>query len=230
MATMIGDVTAETLTDTEALALGVSSIVHGGELDPDNEVVNARLAGGGLPQTDKEGRPIISYRQYEEISRAGGRLDQYAMRMIRPGYRGTWVIQASKYLKWFGLGYEGVGCPPEKTHMASDIRREVEDELRNQIEWAEDVSEITMQRKAEQFIHKHKEQIAAEIARRMGRTVSKRPVRTVTPVDTSDEITIFYCKDKYPECSRFFDNDKGLKFHWRKDHESAIKSRKVDTE
>lgn len=34
----------------------------------------------------------------------------------------------------------------------------------------------------------------------------------------SQNATAFFCKDKYAECPRFFDNTRALKFHWKKDH------------
>ena len=221
MATVVDGVTADTLTDDEALALGLSSIVHAGQLDPDNYAVNAALSTAGLPQLDKEGRPIISYKQYKEIGNAGGRMDGYAMRVMRPGHRGTWLVQASKYLKWFGLGYEAVGGPPEESHLAGEIRRQVEGELAATVD-TDGSDERQATRKIEQFILKHSKSISDEIAKRMGRpTQAKRPVRTAQPIDDSDDedaVTIFYCKDKYPDCKRFFDTSKGLNFHWSKDH------------
>lgn len=230
MATMIGDVSAETLTEDEALALGVSTIVHAGEIDPDNYAVNAALASAGVPQVDKEGRPIISFKQYEEIGRASGRVDGYALRVMRPGARGTWIVQASKYHKWFGLGYEAVGTPPERTHLAVAIREQVTDELKASVE-VDDLDERQIARKIDAFIHKNSKAIAEEVAKRMGVAVpSRRPVRTVQPVEESaDELVMFYCRDKYPECNkgpggkgRVFDNQPALKLHWRKDHEGGF--------
>ena len=230
MATMIGDVSAETLTEDEALALGVSTIVHAGQIDPDNYAVSAALSAAGLPQIDKEGRPIISFKQYEEIGKAGGRVDGYAIRVMRPGTRGTWLVQASKYIKWFGLGYEAVGSPPERTHLGVAVRKQVEDELAGTVD-VDGLDERATMRKIEQFIHKHSVAIAEEISTRMGvrKVAPRRPAKTVQPVDTAadtDSITLFYCRDKYPECKRVFDNEAGLKFHWRKQHEGALKSNK----
>ena len=229
MATMIGDVSAETLTEDEALALGVSTIVHAGQIDPDNYAVSASLASAGLPQVDKEGRPIISFKQYEEIGAVGGRVDGYAIRVMRPGARGTWIVQASKYLKWFGLGYEAVGSPPENTHLGMALRKQIQDELEATVD-TEGLDERAAARKIEQFIHKHSAAIADEIAARMGtkRAAPRRPAKTIQPVEATgdDSITLFYCRDKYPECKRVFDNEAGLKFHWRKQHEGALKSNK----
>lgn len=229
MATMIGDVSAETLTEDEALALGVSTIVHAGQIDPDNYAVSASLASAGLPQVDKEGRPIISFKQYEEIGAVGGRVDGYAIRVMRPGARGTWIVQASKYLKWFGLGYEAVGSPPEKTHLAAAVRQQVEGELADSVD-TDGLDERQSAKKIEQFIIKNARAVSEEISRRMGvKTPARRPVRTVEPVEAAADtegITLFYCRDKYPECKRVFDNEAGLKFHWRKQHEGALKSNK----
>ena len=226
MATMIGDVSAETLTEDEALALGVSTIVHAGQIDPDNYAVSASLAAAGLPQIDKEGRPIISFKQYEEIGKAGGRVDSYAIRVMRPGTRGTWIVQASKYLKWFGLGYEAVGSPPEKTHLAMAVRQQVERELADTVD-VDGLDERATARKIEQFINKHTTAIADEIVTRMGakRAAPRRPAKTIQPVEATadtDGITLYYCRDKYPECKRVFDTEAGLKFHWRKQHEGVL--------
>lgn len=224
MATLIGDVSAETLTEDEALALGISTIVHAGEIDPDNYAVSAALQTAGIPQMDKEGRPIISYRQYTEIGKAGGRVDGYALRVLRPGTRGTWIVQASKYLKWFGLGYEALGCPPEHTHLAAEIRRSIEAEMASALD-LEGLDERQSAKKIEQFINKNAKAVAQEISDRMQPRGSKRPVRTVQPVEAAvdtDGITLYYCRDKYPDCKRVFDNDKGLKFHWRKEHEGVL--------
>lgn len=226
MATMLNGVSAETLTEDEALALGLSTIVHAGQIDPDNYAVNAALSSAGLPQVDKEGRPIISFKQYEEIGRVGGRVDNYAIRVMRPGVRGTWIVQASKYLKWYGLGYEAVGTPAEHTHLALEIRRIVERELAAEVD-IEGLNENAATKKVEQFINKHREAISAEIAKRMGHAPARRPVRTVEPIEAQrdDEITFYFCRDKYPECKRAFDSQQGLKLHWRKDHEGAFKPR-----
>ena len=99
-----------TLSEEDAHALGLSTVVSGGAIvDPDSMMVEAIIEGGGLPQTDRDGRPIISFRQYEQLQKADARLDGYALRMTFPGQKGTWPIQASKYLKWYGLGYRAIG-------------------------------------------------------------------------------------------------------------------------
>ena len=228
---MIGDVSAETLTDDEALALGLSSIVHAGQMDPDNYAVNAMLSQGGVPQVDREGRPIISFRQFEEVSASGGRVDGYAIRVMRPGHRGTWTVQASKYHKWFGLGYEAVGCPPDKTHTAISVRAQVIGELIATVELDDTLNENQINRRIHQFLTKHQKAITAEVLKRVGGkpSVARRPVRTVEPADNDDDtdVTFYRCSDKYPDCKRFFDNPTGLKLHWRKDHEGAFKPRKV---
>lgn len=164
---------AETLTEDEALSLGMSTIVHGGVADPDNEFIDAMLNNPDqAPQQDRDGRPIISYKQYLAMGKTNQRLDNYALRMFRPGSRGVWPIQATKFIKWYGLGYRPLG---EKEATASPA--------------------------------------------------PKRPV----VMDESGP-TIFFCKDKYPECGRFFDTPKGLQWHWKKDHETVKRATKPEPE
>lgn len=44
-----------------------------------------------------------------------------------------------------------------------------------------------------------------------------------------DNIQVYFCADKYSECKRFFDSQKGLDFHWRKEHgEAPIKRKKKE--
>lgn len=111
MPTMNDYGTAETISEAEALSLGIGAgPIHAGEFsDPDNPLVESFLSDRGLPQTDKEGRPIISYRQYVELGNMSARMDGYAMLVARVDKAGRWPIQASKYLKWYGLDY----CHPD---------------------------------------------------------------------------------------------------------------------
>ena len=167
MATTVGGLTADSLSDEEAAAMGLPTIVHAGQYDPDSMIVEALEAGGGgarAMQSDRDGRPIISYTQYVHMGKVDARLDGYSMRMYLPGVTGkTWTIQASKYHKWFGEGYRSV----------SELEK---------------------------------------------KSTVKRPVAMV---DANNQ-TIYYCNERYPDCSRFYDTEKGLKFHWSKDHTGKI--------
>lgn len=151
-----------TLSDAESLELGVDPIVDAS--DPDNPTVTAL---GNIPQTDRQGRPVISLKQKEELHANGARLDQYALRMYLPHLpnKGPWLIQASKYLKWFGKGYRSV----------SD------------------------------------------------RKPQPKPMRVLHSAE--DEVTIYRCADKYADCKRFFDTQKGLESHWRTEHGEMNKAR-----
>lgn len=151
-----------TLTDDEALALGLDPIFGGG--DPDNQMVEAMMASGDLPVQDKEGRPVISYKQYLDIRKFKGDVSRYAIRVFRTGVPNkTWLVQASKLRKWQSYGYTSVG---------------------------EVVKGVTPKRRAQ-------------------------------PSPNAPSVKIFYCSDKYPDCKRFFDKEKGLAFHWRKEHGEA---------
>lgn len=104
---MTSDV-AQTLSEKDMLDMGFSPVVHAGQVDMDNPLVEAFLSEGA-PQQDREGRQIISWRQFQEMQKRGDRLDNYAMRMYWPGYAGTSPIQATKYHKWYGQGMRAVG-------------------------------------------------------------------------------------------------------------------------
>ena len=177
MATIVGGLEAEALTEDEIFSLGMSSIVHNGESDEDNEFVAESITEGSLlnlPQTDKEGRQIISWRQFLELGRIGARVDPYALRVVRPGRMGRWTIQASKYLKWYGLGY------------------------------------------CHQDDHAGWKNLTGRDAPGAVKSTPKR--QTTNAVELEPGVHIYYCRDKYPDCSRFFDNPAGLKVHWNRDH------------
>lgn len=95
------------LSDDEVLALGLSSIVSDGQVDGGD--MGFDHIGGGMPENDGDGRRVVSWEAFGAIQRSGQRVDGLALRVIRPGVmsvRGkTWLIQASKYLKWYGYGY-----------------------------------------------------------------------------------------------------------------------------
>lgn len=150
------------LSESEVQELGLSSIVNAGNFDQDNPLMNA--IGTPLPQTDKVGRQVISYDQYKQLDKIGARMDNYALRMIWPGRAGVNTIQASKFLKWWGLGYRPLGI----------------------------IDDIAKKRKM------------------------------VAPVgkdgEMPDDVAVYWCREKYEDCPRFFDTQRGLKFHWNRDH------------
>ena len=175
-------VSAQTLSPAEVEELGLSNIIHEGEMEAmDNPLVEAMMKRGAAPTTDKAGRPILSYRQYIEVKKSGARMDNYAMLMRWPGKSVVQPMQASKFLKYLGMGYIPVGVSEKDLLGFSDDLKE---------KYAYD----------------------AEVR---GLTYSK-PARKTESVD--NEVTIYRCSDKYPDCERFFDRVRGLSWHWKKDH------------
>lgn len=167
------------ISEGEALALGLSTVVHNGQSVEGYsvEMLDAMAAGDPF-QADGEGRPYITYRQYEELSARGTRMEGFAMKMTHPSKPGQWwPIQASKYLKWYGLGYRPLGGETPKA-------------------------------------------------------AKETPARPAPKAEaTADAPMVYFCSEKYPDCKRFFDTQKGLAFHWRKDHgEAAIKRPKKASE
>lgn len=150
----------------EAEAMGLANIFHAGQLEEDNPAVDYLKAN--VAMQDRDGRQIISYKQYLELSDIGARLDNYAMRMQWPGSAKVNTIQASKYLKWYGLGYR----PPALLEE-----------------------------------HARKQRASREYSRDVA-----------VPSSLPEDVTLFFCRDKYSDCKRVFDTQKGLKFHWNKDH------------
>lgn len=181
------------MEEAEVQAMGLNSIIHAGAVE-DNIAVNAILSGQ-TPQQDKEGRQIISYRQFQELSSRGSRLADYAMWMHWPGDTKGRIVQASKFLKWYGLGWEPVGGPVEQTHAFRAAVVELQ-------EAGLDGDTAVME--AKNRFNRAQERIRAN-----------RQVSVLTP---DQDANIFFCKDKYEDCPRFFDNQKSLTFHWNKDH------------
>ena len=171
--------------------LGFGGIVHAGFSDDDNPTVDSVLRGKA-PRQDKEGRQIISFRQYKELSRLGHRLDNYAMLMRWPTSTKANPIQASKYLKWYGLGYDAVGAPLDETHAYRELVLEFKD-----AGMEEDMAE---------------KRAKAELG---GFGTS------VIPTVVADDDVRYKCSDKYADCKRFFDNPRGLKMHQLKDHQEV---------
>lgn len=151
------------MSEAELQELGLNSIVTAGNLDSNNPMIDA--IGAPLQSTDKAGRQIVSYKQYQELSKIGARLDNYAIRMVYPGKNTINTIQASKYLKWYGLGYRPLG-------MLDDVVKK--------------------------------------------RTIT-RSVDNVLPED----VQLYFCREKYPDCTRVFDREKGLTSHWKLEHGEA---------
>lgn len=161
MATVVGPLAAETLSDDEARSIGIDPMML--NIDPDNSAVQG--LNDDIPQTDRQGRPVISFSQYLHLQSVNVRLDNYVLRVFHPKVPGkTYLIQASKWLKWYGRGW---------------------------------------------------------------RSISERPQsRAVRQLERSeDEVTIYRCSDKYPDCKRFFDTQKSLEAHWRTEHGEMSKAR-----
>lgn len=157
------------LSEAEAIELNLPTL-----MDQDNPNILGRL-GSPLPQTDKAGRQVISYKQYEELHRLGARMEGYALRMVWPGKGTINTIQASKFQKWYGDGYRPLG-------------------------------------EFESLVQKRKV------------TAPESLPESGLPSDVS----LFFCREKYPDCDRVFDRQKGLTFHWNKDHgEAPIRPRAV---
>jgi len=118
----VAEITAQVLSDREAESMGMGTIVNGGQIASpvDNVMVEEMIASGTLPQTDKEGRPIISFSQYQRL-RKKGNLSNYSMWMERPGTRGAYTMQASKYMKFYRKGWEAVGATPVDRHSVADL-------------------------------------------------------------------------------------------------------------
>ena len=132
--------------------------LHPDSIDPDNPAVDAIIKGGGTYQ-DARGRPIISFRQFKEMSALGHRMENYLLRMRGP-FGAIQLAQATKYHKWYGDGYRAIDEP-----------------------------------------------VAPRAA----------PVGTVT---------VFKCNDKYPDCIRFFDSQRGRETHWGAFHEKKFEGKK----
>lgn len=186
-----------TIPEPELQEMGLSSIVHLGQFDdPDNPTVETVLRGKA-PRQDKDGRQIVSYKQYKELSKMGHRLDNYSMLMRWPGSMKTNPVQASKFLKWFGAGYDAVGAPVEETHAFRDLVVEFKE-----MGLEEDEA---------------KKRALAELGS-YGQAV-QTSMSTPRP-----DVVAYYCREKYPDCGRFFDNPRGLMIHQKKDHEGFGKN------
>ncbi len=191
----IGEQTFGVMSDEEVLQMGLSSIVHDGQIDRDNPMIQSMLEdAGSYTGQDRNGRSIISFKQYEALSQMpDARFDELTLKMFKPGYRGTWLVQASKYHKWYGQDYRAVGDPA----YSSSVK----------------VQKRTMP----------KSLTATDIVD------TAKAAETVALAEDFEDKTrpvVYFCADKYPDCKRFFDTERGLKFHWDSVHEKKLK-RKV---
>ena len=182
----------------ESLDAGLNPFAGG---DPnDNPLVAAILTGENMPRYDGRGRLVISFRQYTELQKRNAMMSQYSLEMTLPSKPNVrTLLPASKYLKHWGNGYEVVGAPLEETHAYADTLRRLR--LRG-VEQDEAIAET-------------RRLIAARD--RVAQAPRTLPVESSIPED----VTLFFCRDKYPDCKRVFDNTRGLQFHWRNDHGEA---------
>lgn len=158
------DGTVSVMTEDEINSMGMTSIVGAQFGEMDNPVVTS-LGGSGINMQDRDGRQIISFKQFEELNLTGARMENYSIRMTWPGTNKINTVQASKYLKWYGIGY-----------------RPWIDELKRQ-----------------------KREALAD------------PDGSAKNLEAEGTVA-YYCNTKYEGCSRFFDNVRALKFHWKRDH------------
>ena len=152
----------------------------------------AQAAISGQIMRDHEGRQVISWKQFQDFHKHDVRLEDFALRMSYPGQKGIRLIPATKYHKWYGDGFRAVG------------------QLEETMEALKYAKTITA--------------VAAEGVQDTEQTRTKtvdlgEPLFDAT---ATEQYVAFRCSDKYPDCKRFFDNEKGLKFHWRKEHEGGF--------
>lgn len=50
----------------------------------------------------------------------------------------------------------------------------------------------------------------------IGEDAPPRPMKKDQVV--SPEVKVYFCSERYPDCQRFFDNRRGLQWHWKRDH------------
>ena len=202
-----------TMEEEEIQALGMSSVVHAGQYsDDDNPVVSSSVQG--IAQQDRDGRQIISFRQFLELTDLGAPLHNYALRIQWPGKNTTQTIIASKYIKWFGIGYRPLGYEElmrdynKRKRAAALVKAKLEAEKRaaDGLDSNEDIES-----EAPAIIAKRADDIVREKLQEIA--------------DAKDEVTVFRCRDKYPDCKRFFDSQRGLGAHWRLDHKELLQKK-----
>lgn len=111
--------TVSTMTEAEVAALGLDDL----DGSNDNPVVSALLRGES--REDGKGHPIISYKQYLELSAAGQRLDNFML--VLKGPTGTGLAPAGKLQKYWGDGFRPIELVEHQEKLAGkrDDRAEV---------------------------------------------------------------------------------------------------------
>lgn len=192
----MSDLAIKALGIEESIDAGIQPFVSNGY---ENPLVDAILTGVDVPRYDSRGRLVISYRQYQELQARDALMSQYALEMCLPSKPHVkQLVPASKYLKFWGNGFECVNAPLEETHVFADTLRRLRLRGLDQDEAIKETKRLIAQR--------------------------NRPQVVVTPVVESslpEDVTLFFCRDKYPDCKRVFDTQRGLQFHWRNDHGEA---------
>lgn len=196
----MSDVSIKALDLMESIDAGLKPFTDTGHDPNDNPLVESLLTGRNAPRYDARGRLVISFRQYKELQDRNAQMSGYALEMTIPSKPHIrQIVPAAKYLKHWGNGMEVVGAPLEETHVYADTLRY----LRMQgLEQGEAIAKV--------------KKLIADRNR-----VAQAP--TVLPAESNlpDDVTLFFCRDKYPDCKRVFDNARGLSFHWRNDHGEA---------
>lgn len=192
------------MSDSAIKALGIEESIDAG-LNPfvsngyENPLVDALLTGVDVPRYDSRGRLVISFRQYTELQSRDAMMGQYALEMCLPSKPHIkQLVPASKYLKFWGNGFECTNAPLEETHVYADTLRRLR--LRG-------MDEDEAKRETKRLIQQRTRQVIAQTP-----TVEAR---------IPEDVTLFFCRDKYPDCKRVFDTQRGLQFHWRNDHGEA---------
>lgn len=183
-----------TLTDDEMISLGMNPIIggeDGGEdFGEDNEAGDLLdLPMGQRVQYDSQGRPVITYGQMKQLRKRDVQVSAYALRVYRP-------LSNSKqtWLVPANLYQKWYGQ-----------------------EYAAPDDEVGIQ------------ELYRQHGRRPPATISATPPKErlgVAPRRPEDEleernapqVKVFFCNEKYPDCARFFDTEKGLSAHWKLQH------------
>jgi len=122
-----------------------------------------------------------------------------------PGKNAVQTIVASKYLKWFGKGYRPLNYQQVMTEW--NTRKGVKVSLPT----AADNAIVSAAASPEEIAER-----AEAIVREKLQEIANQ----------SNEVIIHRCSDKYSECKRFFDSERGLANHWRLDHGEVLKPKR----
>ena len=194
----MSEIKIQALSIEESVDAGFMPFTNTGGDTNDNPLVESILTGTNAPRYDARQRLVISFRQYHDLQERNAQMSQYALEMTLPSKPHLrQLVPASKYLKYWGQGLEVVGAPVEETHVFADAVR------RLRLRGVEQDDAIAQAR--------------AAIAAQKRRVTAQELPEASLPED----VTIFWCRDKYPNCNRFYDNARGLNFHWRNDHGEA---------